>query len=616
MVHAIKCGNGISRILKNNDLSMPLEKPSHIWMGEWDVKRGERGLDETPSISAKDIVGLTLFVLGISLPLLLKWLREAISDIYLACLGLSLSTLGIALLNVKTRNYEKHSRSMLSLLFFILLDFFLIYIVILTILCPAPSRMEVSARILDGLKDSAARDSNWQSLREIFEEISSKSSFQKPQIWWIYKILSHGDRSCEVMLISLRRSIEMNAIEEAGIIINALHQMFEKIDLIVSEFATYYVFLATLVLFFSTIIFLGGNAPQIGIPQARASSGLLTYSYPILLSLGLACSFYTNDLYPLFGWVLYVVFMLIVFRTIGYDRATLFGFAILTGGLLGAYTPIHPFSCLWYFITFCFFMLILIPSVLLGISRDVLLAASILAGCAGVNSAISMTFIHTPISPLIALFSVVYDLISIIFALSEVSALPGVLGASIRSVEREGFWPVLGFIISVLLLAFTLLAYFNPIPSLLWILSLSLLCYVLIYSMRVYTLRRKRLAKFGELGSARALFLVSIPELIFISIFPMLYHEDNPLYLLLVNILFSACALVFIAWYIRGDRSLRDFLLEHRPIRFSLFSLTMTLGPIICLLDLGPTSYHLSLILPMLGLLSIHRRSLRRKHLG
>ncbi|GEM_PF-6540587 len=581
------------------------------------MKRGERSFDETPLISARDIVGLTLFVLGFSLPLLLKWLREVISGIYLAGLGLSLSTLGIALLNIKARGYEKQSRrSMLSLLFFVLLDLFFIYIAILTILCPAPSKMEVSAKILDGLGSSAIRDPNWQFLREIFEEISSINSFQKPQIWWIYKILSHGNRSCEVMLLSLKRSIEMNLIEEAGIIINALYQTFERIDLIVSEFATYYVFLATLALFFSTIIFLGGKAPQIGIHEAGTSSGLLIYSYPILLSLGLACSFYTNDLYPLFSWVPYALFMLVVFRTIGYDRATLFGFAILTGGLLGAYTPIYPFSCLWYFVIFCFFMLILIPSVLPGISRDILLAASILAGCAGVNGAISMTFIHTSIPPSIALFSVVYDLISIIFALSEVSALPGVLGASIRSIEREGFWPMLGFIISVLLLAFTLLAYFNPIPSLLWILSLSLLCYVLIYSMRAYTLRRKRLAKFGELGSVRALFLVSIPELIFISTFPTLYHENNPLYLLFVNILFSACALVFIAWYIRGDRSLRDFLLEHRPIRFSLFSLAMILGPLICLLDLGSASYYFSLILPMLGLLLIHKRSLRRKHLG
>jgi len=547
----------------------------------------------------------------------LKWSDGLFKGIHLAGLGLLLSTLGIMLLATKRRGYEKHSRkNVFALIFFILLDFFFLYLVILTILYPAPKDMKIVTSIAEKLRDPEISDPGWLFLSEIFERISTRDSFQNPQVWWTYKVLSHGDKSCEMMLSSLKRLIEANAIGEAEDILSNLQRAFENIDLIVSEFSIYYVFLATLALFFSTIIFLGGKASEIGTSLMGASSSLLTYSYPLLLSFGLACSLYTNDLYPLFSWVPYTAFMLVIFKAIGYDRTALFGLAILTGGLLGAYTPVHPFSCLWYFCIFCFFMLILLPSVLPGMARDILLAASILAGCAGVNSAISMIFIHTSVLPSLGLFSVVYDLISIVFALSEVSALPRVLGAGIRSVAREGFWPVLGFIVSVLFLAFGLFVYFNPIPSLLWILSLSLLCYAMIYSMRVYGLRRRRLAKFGEMGDIRSLFLVCIPALTFISIFPVLYHREGSLYLLLTNLSFSVSALSFIAWYIRGDRSLRDFLLEGSSFKFTLFAMTMIVGPALSLLNLGFGLHYLSVILPTLGLISIHRRDRRGRRLG
>ena len=557
----------------------------------------------------KDVAGLIMFIIGFSLPLLTKWVDELINSVLLIGVGLVVSTLGIALLAIRTRKYEKlFRRNAFSLLFFILLDLFFLYLVVLTILFPAPKDMSAVRIIAEKLKYFEAKEPGWHSLWEIFEEISETDSFQKPQVWWIYKVLSHGNKSCETTLSSLNKLIETNSIKEAEVLLNNLHQSFKKMDLIASEFAVYYVFLATLALFFSTIIFLGGKAPEIGISHKGASSGLLTYSYPLLLSFGLACSSYTKDLYPLFSWVPYAAIMLVAFKKIGYDRGALFGLAILTGGLLGAYTPSNPFSCLWYFCIFCFFMLILLSSVMPGITRDILLAASILAGCAGVNSAISMIFIQTSTPPSLALFSVIYDLVSIIFALSEVSALPRVLEAGIRSVAREGFWPILGFTISVLFLAFGLFVYFNPVPCLLWILSLSLLCYVLIYSMRSYALRRRRLAKYGELGDVRALFLVCIPVFAFVSVFPALYRIEGSLYLLIMNIAFSASALSFIIWYIRGDLSLRAFLLESSPFKFTFFVMTMILGPALSLLNVGFGVYYLPVILPTIGLLSIHRK--------
>jgi len=570
---------------------------------------------ETLPISAKDIMGLTLFIAGFSLPLLSKWLSD-IPNLYLPGIGLLLSTAGVSLLIIMTQRYERRSRrGVLVLAFMFLINLLFFYSIALIQRYPAPSEMRITIKIVEELKDAALEDSTWFSLIEAFENLSEKSAFQRAQVWWVYKVLSQGGSECEVMLSSLKDSMETNAFQDAEIIINALYQTFERIDNITSEFATFYVFLSTLALFFSTIIFLGGKAIHIGIPYRGESSGLLTYFYPVLLSFGLASSLTTKELYPLFLWVPYVVFMLLSLKIRGYDRATFFGFTVLAGGFLGAYTPIYPFSCLWYFGILCFFMLILMPSILPGAARDILLATSILAGCAGVNSAISMIFIHTNSPPSMALFSVVYDLISIIFALSEVSALPGLLGSSIKTVAREGFWPVLGFIISVLLLAFGLLAYFDPIPSLTWVLSLSLLCYVLIYTMKAYTLRRRRMVKYGDLGDVRALFLVSIPGLIFLSLFPTFYRTSDPLYLLLTNVSFSVSALIFIIWYIRGDRSLRDFLVDNSPSKFVLFAMIVVSGPLLCLLDLGDVHYY-SLIVPSMGLFTIHKRGVRRKHLG
>ncbi len=580
------------------------------------MHRRKRGLGERPQIFAMDFAGLVLFVLGFSLPLLLKWLEEFLSNTYVVCIGLSLSTVGIAFFTIRSRGYERSSRkNVLALIFFILLDFFFLYFLTLAFLYPPPKEMRITIAIVENLRSLSNKDPYWLFLRENFERIASLNSFSKPHFWWIHKVLSHGNESCEAMLFSLNELIENNSIKEAEVLINSLYHTFERIDLATSEFSMYYIFLATLALFFSTIIFLSGKTSQIGISHMGISSGLITYSYPLLLSFGLACSLYTTDLYPLFSWVPYSIFMLAIFKKIEYDQATLFGLAILIGGLLGAYTPVHPFSCLWYFCIFCFFMLILLPSVLPNISRDILLAISILAGCAGVNSAISMIFIHTTAISSLALFSVIYDLVSIIFALSEVSSLPRVLGAGMKTVAREGFWPILGFILSVLFLAFGLLSYFNPIPSLLWILSLSLLCYVLIYSMRAYTLKRRRLAKFGEVGDVKGLFLVCVPGFIFVSIFPVLYRQEDPLYLLLASFSFLTSALSFMAWYIRGDRLLRAFLLKGSSFSFVVFAIFMIAGPLLCLLELGFRLYYLSIILPAVGLIAIHKRN-KRGRLG
>lgn len=575
------------------------------------MKLGKKRLRETSLISSRHMAGLTLFITGFSLPLLRTLVREHIGGAYLTEIGLLIGTLGVAAL-VLRRGGRRRVRGLHIILIFLIFDLLLLYFMLASRLFPAPAEMEVSANIAEGLKEVSSRNESWLYLSDMFEGLSSSVSFRKPEVWWVYKVLSHGEDECEDLLLYLNKSIELGAREEAEILIRDLSRMFEGIDSYTSNFLMYYLFLSTLALFFSTIMFLGGKGVKIGVSDVEVSGSLFTYSYPLLLSLGLACSLYTAEPYPMFSWVPYTLIMLITFRLRGYDRSALFGFCILTGGLLGAYSPVYPFACLWYFFMFCLLMLVLLPSAMPGISRDILLAMSILAGCSGVNGAISMTFIHTNVPPAMALISVVYDLISIIFALSEISALPEVLSGGTRSVIRKGLWPILGFITSVLLLAFCLLAQFNPAPSLHWVLFLSLLCYALIYSMRLYSLRRRRLAKFGEIGDSRALLLVIIPNLAFLGIFPTLYRVSDPYYLLLASASFFLSALVFSIWYVRGDRSLRNFLLESSGAFYPYIVISIS-GPILSLLNLKPPLHYIPIMMPSLCLLAILRRDLRRR---
>ncbi len=574
----------------------------------------EKTYIEKATISTVEAISLSLFVLGFSAPLLDKWLYKIVSKATLALIGLLLCTGSIALISLRRGWRRRERRSICVLLMFILLCFAFLYVLFLSKSFPPPDQLNLSRNIINALEEASRVDASWAYLKELFREISRRSSFKRAQVWWLYKVLSRGSKEPEKLLSQIQAALKAGLREEAMTLILQLSRTFESIDTRTLEFSIYYVFLSALTLFFSTIMFLGGREVLMGTPSFRGLTGIFTYSYPLLLSFGLFCSLKTVEPYPALSWLFYTVLMLILFRIKGYERSSFFGFSILVGGLIGAFSPLHPFLFLWYFICFCIFMLLLIPSVLPRLSRDLLLSMSILSGCAGVNSAISMIFIRRSVPASMALISVVYDLLSIMFALSEVSPLPRILSSGIKGVSREGFWPILGFIVSVLLAAFCMLAYFNPIPSLEWILSLSLLCYALIYSMRLYGVKRRRMARFGELSDTRALFIVSIPMLMFMGVFPAFSWAEDPALILLASFSFLISASIFSLWYVRGDRFLGGFLLDRSPFPFIVFSSIVVLSSTIFPLYGERLPFHyLSLIIPTICLSLIFRKGIRKR---
>ena len=122
------------------------------------------------------------------------------------------------------------------------------------------------------------------------------------------------------------------------------------------------------------------------------------------------------------------------------------------------------------------------------------------------------------------------------------------------------------------------------------------------------------MVKFGEIGDTRALLLVSIPSLAFLSIFPTLYRTTDPYYLLLAGASFFLSALVFAIWYIKGDRSLRNFLLDESSGKFYPYIIISSFsGPVLSLLNLKPPLHYLPIIIPSLCLLVILKRDLRRR---